>query len=697
MIYYTEYDFLKLKPCKVKYKREYYDDNIYCLDIETTSAYVNENGLILAPSEYVKRKKNETPISICWIWQMSLNGVAVYGRTLEEFCFFLKQLYKHLKIKPIIFIHNASFEFVFLCNIFKWDKIFARSPHRLIYMECEFAQFRCSYMLTRLSLANWGKQTGKRQKLEGDLDYDRFRTPYTTVKKEELGYCENDVLVMHDGLEVYKRRYKHVANIPLTQTGEVRRHVKDMFKDDTKHLFNMTRLLPEDAEMYSIYKSLVWGGITHANVFRANKVWKNVRSYDITSSYPYVMCARKYPIAPPIKMNTNKWREYMTDDNYCAFCRVKFIGLKSILHNHYLSGYKYIDKKNLALDNGRIITADELCLWITDVDLNETIHSYTWDKFEVQEMYIAKADYLPKKLIEFILELFENKTKLDGIIGFEDIYLQSKQFINSLFGMMLTDIIQDDVLYNQDGVFENGSKWKVEKKDINAVLADKRKKWYNNFNSYFQGIWVVAYARQNLWKAVRALDNDVVYYDTDSVKYVGNHDDYFEKYNKEAFSKLENVLLSLDIDINKAQPINPKGKIKTLGEFKDEGTYLRFITIGAKRYVYEIEEFNEEKKCMEKKLHLTVAGVNKEHGVLALKGDINNFNENLKFTYDECRRAQLSYCENMPVVIWNKGKYDEYTSNYKYGVCFIPNQYKFNKEGLEDYLDLISICVKGIY
>lgn len=698
MIYYTQYDFKNLKPEKVKYKREYYDDNIYCFDIETSSAYVNEYGDLVKPIEWKKRNKNEIPISICWIWQMSLNGVVVYGRTLEEFAYFLKKLHAHLGIKPIVYIHNASFEYVFLCNIFKWEKIFARAPHRLIYMECNDAQFRCSYMLTRLSLKNWGLQTKKRQKLDGDLDYDsKFRTPYSTVSKTELGYCENDVLVMHDGLEVYKRRYTHIANIPLTQTGEVRRHVKDMFKDDTKHLFNMTRLLPEDEEMYSIYKALVWGGITHANVFRANKVWKNVHSFDITSSYPYVMCARKYPVAPPIKMNTSKWREYMVDENYCAFYRVKFTGLKSVLKNHYLSGYKYIDKKGLSLDNGRIISAQELCLWITDVDLNETIQSYTWDTFEVQEMYISKADYLPKKLIEFILELFENKTKLDGIAGFEDIYLQSKQFINALFGMMLTDIIQDNVLYNQDGVFENGSKWKVDKQNINAVLNDKRKKWYNNFNSYFQGIWVVAYARQNLWSAVRALDKDVIYYDTDSVKYIGNHKDYFEEYNKRAFSKLENVLLKLEIDVNKARPLNPKGKVKTLGEFKYEGTYLKFKTLGAKRYVYLSHDFIEDKGIYEDRLHMTVAGVNKEHGVLALKGNINNFNEDLFFTHEECKRFQLSYNDEMPQVIWNKGKYDEYVSNYEHGVCFIPAQYKFNKDGLEDYLDLISICVKGIY
>lgn len=405
------------------------------------------------------------------------------------------------------------------------------------------------------------------------------------------------------------------------------------------------------------------------------------------------MCARKYPVAPPIKMNTVKWKEYMESDKYCAFYRVRFTNLRTKLHNHYLSGYKYIYKKGMDLDNGRIISAEVLELWLTDVDLQETLDSYAYDEMEVLEMYISKADYLPKKFIEYVLELFENKTKLDGIAGFEDIYLQSKQFVNALFGMQLTDIIQPNVLFKQYGVFENNEKWKREYPDIDAVIEDKRKKWFNNFNSYFQGIWVVAYARQNLWTAVKALDTDVIYYDTDSVKYVGSHDEFFVKYNQQAFSKLENVLLKLGIDVEKARPTNPKGKVKTLGEFKYEGTYIKFRTLGAKRYVYlSLDEV--EDGVFEERLHMTVAGVNKETGVTAIK-DISEFRDDLVFTHAQCGRFQLYYNDEQPTVVWNKGSYDEYTSTYKSGVCFVPSKYRMSIK--DDYLDLISTAVKGIY
>lgn len=677
MIYWRLYDFNNIKPKKVKHKREFYDDNIYCFDIETSSAYVKNNRLI-HPTQYHKRKKDETPVSICWIWQMCLNGVTVYGRTLEEFAIFVQNLNDYLGVKPIIYVHNLSFEFMFASNVFNWTKVFARAPHRVIYCECSFAQFRCSYMLTRLSLKNWGKQTGGTQKADGDLDYSTWRTPYSRVNPIELGYCENDVVVMYEGLQVYKKRYVHVCNIPITQTGEVRKKVKEMFKDDTKHLFNMTRLLPENEEMYNIYKSLVWGGITHANVYNANKVYRNVRSFDITSSYPFVMCAYKYPIAPPIKWNVNEWEKYMNIDTYCAFYRVRFTGLKSRLHNHYLSGYKYISKEKAVLDNGRIIKAASLDLWITDVDLKETLDSYTYEHMDVQEMYIAKSGYMPKKLIEFILVLFENKCTLDGKEGFEDIYLQSKQFINALFGMELTDLIQTNIIYKS-------GEWYKEQPDINKVLEEKRIKWYNNFNSYLQGIFVIAYARRALWTMVKLIDRDVIYYDTDSVKYIGNYDWAFKNYNAKVKQDIEKMLQYYDIT-RKYYHYNKKGELKTLGEFKDEGTYKEFKTLGAKRYAYR------DHKGI---LHMTVAGVNKEHGVKYLKDNINNFCENMELDFEYCQRLQLFYNPDMPPVIWNKGKYDEYKCTHTSGICMSNSRYKMSMQ--QEFLDLINICVKGIY
>ena len=49
-----------------------------------------------------------------------------------------------------------------------------------------------------------------------------------------------------------------------------------------------------------------------------------------------------------------------------------------------------------------------------------------------------------------------NKTELKDVDGMEDLYLQSKQYINALFGMMVTAIIQANVTLEDDI-------WSVEK------------------------------------------------------------------------------------------------------------------------------------------------------------------------------------------------------------------------------------------
>ena len=54
-------------------------------------------------------------------------------------------------------------------------------------------EFRCSYMLTRLSLETWGKQLGV-EKLVGFVDYEKLRTPLTPLTQEDLDYSEHCLL-----------------------------------------------------------------------------------------------------------------------------------------------------------------------------------------------------------------------------------------------------------------------------------------------------------------------------------------------------------------------------------------------------------------------------------------------------------------------------------------------------------------------
>ena len=58
-----------------------------------------------------------------------------------------------------------------------------------------------------------------------------------------------------------------------------------------------------------------------------------------------------------------------------------------------------------------------------------------------------------------------------------------------------------------------------------------------------------------------------------------------------------------------------KGEEKELGIWEWEGTYTRFKTLGAKRYLTEKELMNKKTGIKEKVLTLTVSGVNKKNAI----------------------------------------------------------------------------------
>ena len=67
-------------------------DNIFTLDTETSTYYKHPSGWsafdYTKPSEYYSDIEK---INVLYIWQMSVDGVAYYGRTLDELKEFLKR------------------------------------------------------------------------------------------------------------------------------------------------------------------------------------------------------------------------------------------------------------------------------------------------------------------------------------------------------------------------------------------------------------------------------------------------------------------------------------------------------------------------------------------------------------------------------------------------------------------------------
>lgn len=660
---------------------EKYSTAIMTFDIEVSSAWI-DNGEVIG---YTKGKKADywnslIPLALPYIWQFSYNGTVYYGRELWDFEEVLKDIPSDIHI--IIWVHNLAYEFQFLCNFLEWDNVFARSPHKPIKCvpsKYKNIEFRCTYMLTRLSLDTWGKQIGK-LKATGELDYEILRTPLTPLTEQELFYCEQDCLVVEAGIKEYIKKYKTQRNIPLTQTGTVRRETKTRLMCDKIYSSHIKKLVPRNADEYKILQTVFAGGYTHANKWYSGRVVRGkISHYDFASSYPTVMIAEKYPMTPWVYTAQHVIPNEETFNDWAYIMYVEFSQLKSISFNTYIQASKSIINNGI-YDNGRVISADKLSLWITEQDYITIKNNYEWKDIKVIHLYRSKKDYLPRNFTNYILELYKNKTELKEVVGMEDLYMQSKQYINSLFGMSVTAIVQANVEFKDDlWTMEKLTKEYVNKKLDNLRFPNPREKKY--FLSYSWGVYVTAYARRNLWKCIEYCDDDMIYCDTDSIFVLGDYN--FDWYNKEITEKIRKACEIMNLDFNATRPKTKKGIEKPLGVFAAEDECTEFITLGAKRYV--------ERRATDNKLHLTVSGINKE-AVALLNDDIENFTDGFDFDKDsDCVTKRLStYINEMPITIWNDG----YVSTYTHGINLRRTGYLLTLT--DEYKELINFCEKNI-
>ena len=243
-----------------------------------------------------------------------------------------------------------------------------------------------------------------------------------------------------------------------------------------------------------------------------------------------------------------------------------------------------------------------------------------------------------------------------------------------MYGMMVTKNITDTIEFEED-------RWKKEllnEKNFYTKIASEKKKLSKTFGAFQFGVWVTAYARRNLWKGILALDYNVAYCDTDSIKYIDCDTDFFERYNKE-IEMLENARADmLDIPKDKFCPKDKNGVPHRLGIFDDDGQYRKFKTLGAKKYCY-VDNDN--------KLHMTVSGVRKS--AVSQLHDIDDFKDGTVFDVEHAQKLLMSYIDDMTPIVWNKGQYDEFYSKYQHGICAQPTTYSLSIT--DDYDSILTM------
>ena len=591
----------------IKSKDKIYYNLAMSFDIETSSFYEDKNGVIYTNDDYRKLKNTvkADKKAIMYIWQFAIEENVIIGRTWNDFLYFCKKLYDFLNLKEryiVVYVHNLSYEFQFICKWFNWIDIFADSERKPIKATTDtHFIFKCSYRLSGYSLevlAN-NLKSHNIKKMVGDLDYNLIRNSKTPISKEELKYCENDVLIVTSYIDEQINEFGNIEKIPLTQTGKVRRYVRKQCFQNKEYQYFIKELTIEKPE-YMLLKNAFMGGFTHCNAMYTNKICRNVTSYDFTSSYPTVLISEKYPMSKGKEVYITTETELLNlIKNYCVLVDLQFTNIKtSFMYEQIISYSKCRNVKNPLINNGRIVQADTLTISCTDVDFLNIRDFYKWDNMKIGLCYIYKKDYLPKEFIKTILHLYKSKTELKGVDGKEVEYLHSKELLNSLYGMCVTSIVHDTVNFN-------GAEWTTENGNLDEELknynTDK-----NRFLFYHWGVWCTAYARNNLYTGIKECKDDYIYSDTDSIKIFNadKHKNYFEKYNEWIVQKLEKCLKYHNIPLDYISPKTIKGETKTLGIWDFDGFYTDFKTLGAKRYIYRKDD----------KISITVCGLSKKSG-----------------------------------------------------------------------------------
>lgn len=595
-------------------------------DIETTSFYIDETGNNITYKEKEERQKfdpnyNPEKRATMYVWQLGLNGRVIVGRTWEEFrecCVSLsKALHLSEKKRIILFVHNLSYEFQFISRLFKWVNVFSIDVRKPIYaISTLWIEFRCSYLLSGYSLAMLGKQltTHKVEKLEGDLDYSLMRNTKTPLTDKELGYCVNDVRVVMSYIQEKLEQEGILSTLPITKTGYVRQYCRkrclylEGHRQNKRYKELMEKLKINDIDEFDLMQRAFQGGFTHCNAYHMGDTMENVASYDFTSSYPYVMVSEKFPMSGgvKVKVDTEEQAEKYFQ-KYLAIFDVCFINLMPIdTNDNPLSSSKCYKKVNVVENNGRVVTADLVATSLTNVDWQVMKQFYRWDSVKFGAFYIYYANYLPTPLVDCILELYEKKTTLKGVEGMEVEYLKSKEMINSVYGMAVTNPLRDEIIF--DGLL-----WENNPPTNREELLDKYNNSKNRFLFYPWGIFVTSYARRNLFTGIKSVGDDYIYSDTDSIKFTNpdSHKSYFESYNKLVTMKLEKAMAYHGFSIERTRPKTKEGKEKPLGVWDFEGVYKRFKTLGAKRYM--VEEDNALKVSgVSYPVSITVSGINKK-------------------------------------------------------------------------------------
>ena len=618
--YYADYDYSRLKKIRALrrlgkgHEGEFYSNCIMMLDTETSakSERICEANHIVAWTLSIRAKHE----NICTLW----------GKKPRECINTLFDIINNLDgNRYIIYVHNLAYDYVFLRKYLfeafgQPIKCLNTKPHYPISIEFENGLIiKDSLILAQKSLEKWAIDLDvEHKKAVGYWDYSKLRNQDDILTLDELEYIEHDTLAGVECIDKLMGQLHHyIYSMPLTATGIVREEaIKRGMKHGAKERFLS---ISPSYDIYLRLEKVFHGGYTHANRHFIGQVMEDVTAYDFTSDYPFQMLANKFPMTRFTKFRDASIDELISlKDKYAFICHL--ILIKPCIKSNdvvmpVLQTSKCDKTINAVVDNGRILCADLVDIFVSEQTLAIIREQYGFTHHICTEVYYSAKAYLPRWYTDYVFELFQAKTTLKG----KDLlnYMISKSKLNSTYGMTVQRAIQEEIEedYEHNDYIIND---KYNEEEYNKYLKNRRK-----ILPYQWGVWVTEYALTSLYK-LGSMCEYWIYSDTDSAYGIGWDEKKVEAYNNECLEKLK---------ARGYDAIEYEGKRYILGSAELDGRYKEFKTLGAKRYAV---------RDMEGKLKITVAGVPKK-GVKCLQDDINNFQKGFVFDGKATGKLQHTY------------------------------------------------------
>lgn len=624
LCYFTKFNYKILSNCMYYKKRG-----------RGSNHSVNE-AWIMFDTETSKKVKQMDPEHehhnhVC-AWTISirfldLNIVTLYGRKPSELICTIKRIHKALPgDETVFYCHNLPYDYVFLRKFFFREcgepvqQLNIKSHYPLYIKFDEGITLKDSLMLAQRKLERWADDLGVTSKKVGFWDYNKIRSQRENFSLREKSYIECDTLA---GVECLNKTAdilkKNVSTMPYTATGIVRNDLRNIGKDHRAHDRFIRQAL--SVEQYVKATKVFHGGYTHGNrYFIERTVEDDIICYDFASCYPYCLLVYKYPMErfTYIGQVTPDYILKYSEDHAFMF-RLTLIRprLRDGMNPMPILQYsKCTDTVNASSDNGRILSADLISIYTTEITLPLILDHYKFDEIIITECESAMKDYLPRWYTDYIFEKFIEKTRLKNLDPV--LYAIAKSRLNSIFGcscMKIKEVIKEDYKTG-DYYIEPG-----ELKDLYNKHINKR----NTILNYVWGVYCTEYATVHLHDLAKCLDGEWLYSDTDSIYGTGWNQDRLQAFNDHC----KKLLLD-----NGYGPVNHEGRDYWLGIAEFDGSYKAMRICGAKRYC-----------CMnpDGTLKLTVAGVPKKSGASCLEGDIENFSEGFVFPGSKTGKLTHTY------------------------------------------------------